>query len=644
MNEQWTDASSKRNEALNRGFGAYIFLFRERALSALAVLLACYMVYATVYGPYRTTIVHMSLYLGASLVIYFLAEVKEKGRFGPAFDWFFALISAFATLYIVIEYQRISGLISARLMTPTDIAIGAALVISAVEAARRQSTVFAVLAVICILYTIFGQYAPGLLRHPGLSLERFIFLSGFGPEGIFGMGLSVAVNYLFMFMLMGAAFRTVGTTGFMLDFSTALFGRSMGGAGKTSLLASVGLGTVVASPTANVALTGSMTIPMMKESGYSPEQAAAIEVLNSEGAQMVPPILGIAAFIMVELTGISYATVVLASIVPATLYYLSAWIIIDLEARKRGLNQNKGSFSEAPKIFLGGLHLIFPIFALFFLIFYMDYTPAYAGMVCFGLSLVCAQIKSTSRFGPKRLYEIIDLGVREAVKITGFCVALGLIQQALTVTGLGVRMSEILLVFSGGYDFGMLCVALVAVIFLGLGLPTPLAYTLGAIFVAPPLVELGFPLLGVHMFIFFFAIKSGSTPPVAIVAVVGAAIAKANWWNTALLSFYYSIPGWLVAFAFVYEPALLFEFASVGEFLWPALVTTVGVGLLSVVLVGYFGGRLSTLERVVLTIASIALIVPEYMSSLAGLAVTALFLGMRLRRRAAVAADDGRNQ
>ena len=603
---------------------------KDLALSVIAIGLAIYMVYATVYGPYKTTIVHMALYLSVSLLLYFLSEVRQKGRFGFVLDWGFALISAVSTLYIVVEYERIVNLMSASSMSTMDFLMGCGLVISALEAARRQSIVFALLALLATFYTLYGAFAPGVFQHPGLSMERFIFLNAYGPEGIFGLGLSVATNYLFMFILMATAFKAVGTTQFLLDISSAAFGRLTGGPGKASLFASAGLGSVVGSPVANVALTGSMTIPMMVDHGFKKEQAAAIEVLNSEGAQLVPPILGIAAFIMVELTGMTYATVVAAAVVPALLYYLSAYVIIDLEARKLGLRRDSGQLADIPGILLSGIHLVIPIFALFIFIFHYRFTPAYAGMVCFGLSIIFAQLRRASRFGLFRLLRILDEAVREAAKITGFIAALGLVEQGLTVTGLGVRMSEVFLVLSGGNEFAMLFLAVITTILFGMGMPTPLAYTLGAVFVAPPLVDAGFPLLAAHMFVFFFAIKSGSTPPVAVVAVVGAAIAKANWWPVAFLSFWYSLPGWLVAFAFMYAPELLHSGGTLFSNVWAISFATAGVFATSVALVGYWFGVLNLALRALLAVAGALTIAPGELSDVIGLAAIAVVLAPRL--------------
>jgi len=591
----------------------------ERCLSALAIVLALYMFYATVFGPYRTTIVHLSIYLGVMLVIYFLSEMRSQSAFGRILDWALAIGAGCSALYLVIDYERMGGLISASAMTRLDMVAGITLIIASVEAARRQSVAFCILAIIGSLYTVYGWLFPGAFAHPGVSPLRFIYLNAFGPEGIFGLGLSVATEYLFTFILMGTAFRAAGTTDFIVKLSNALFGRMMGGAGKASILASIGLGTVIGSPVAGAALVGSVTIPNMQRAGYRPEVAAAIETVNAEGAQLVPPILGAAAFIMVELTGISYLTVATAAIVPALLYYLSMWVLVDLEARKAGAKPMGGfSRSEILLIATSGIHLLVPILLLFILIFSLGFTAAYAGMACFGASIIVAQLRRQTRFGWKKILTILDTGTREAAKITGFVVALGLVQQALTVTGLGVRLTDLLLGFAGNDLLVTLAIGAAVSLVLGMGLPTPLAYTLAAVSVAPAINEAGVPLIAAHFFVFFFAIKSGSTPPIAVVAMVTAAIAKADWLKTANLSFVYSIPGWLTAFAFAFAPALLLIQPFSASVAWLIATTALAVVTATVALAGWMNGLLPLWQRVFLALVSACLISTSFVFSMLG--------------------------
>ena len=604
----------------------------EWGLSLIAICLAAYMFYATVFGPYRTTLVHRAIFLGPVLFIYFLNSHRLGDGWKRAVDVILAVLAICVTSYVVFNYEHIADLIGASLLTQLDLIVGGLLLLIVLEAARRQSFLFFIIAVVCVVYTLYGQHFPGLFRHAGIDIKRFIFLNAFGPEGVFGVGLAVATNYLFMFILLGTALQASGTSKFVLDIAEAVVGHLPGGAGKVSLFASAGLGTMVGSSIGNVVTTGSITIPLMKKSGFKPHVAAAIEVLNSEGAQLIPPVMGAGAFIMAELIGLPYATIVIAAIIPSILYYLSAYIIIHLEAKKYGLHGGMISATPVWTTVKHGWHLTIPIFALFYMLISVKLTASYAGMVSVMVALLVAQIRSNSRMKWTALLAVLDKGVRSAVMITGLIAALGLIQQALTITGLGGRFSEIMVVLSGGTALGTALIAVAVTVILGMGMPTPIAYVIAAIFVGPSLVDAGFPILAAHMFIFFFAIKSGSTPPVAVVAVVAAGIAEANWWRTGWLAFQYSIPGWLVAFAFLLSPSLLLQ-DSLGIVTVMNIVSAgIGVAGITAGVAGYALTPLQIPERILLSAGAIPLIFAGTASDIAGVILVGLGLGMHLAR------------
>ncbi len=604
----------------------------ERGLSAIAISLAAYMFYATIFGPYRTTLVHRAIFLGPILFIYFLSACRSGDGLKRWGDIALALLSVLTTAFVVFNYEHISNLIGASLLSRTDLLVGGLLILITLEAARRQSVIFFLIAVIAIIYTIYGRYFPGLFRHPGIDVERFIFLNAYGPEGIFGVGLAVATNYLFMFILLGVTLQASGTSKFVIDIADAVVGNLAGGPGKVSLLASAGLGTMVGSSIGNVVTTGAITIPVMKQAGFKPHVAAAIEVLNSEGAQLIPPVMGAGAFIMAELIGIPYATIAIAAIIPSALYYLSAYLIIHLEAKKNGLLGRKIGSVPIWTSIRRGWHLTLPIIALFYMLISVRLTVSYAGMISVVVALAVAQLRAHTRMSWKTILAVFDQGVRSAVKITGLIAALGLIQQGLTITGLGGRFSEIMVVMSGGSPLGMAAIVVVVTVILGMGMPTPIAYVIAAIFVGPSLVNAGFPILAAHMFIFFFAIKSGSTPPVAVVAVVAAGIAEADWWRTGWLAFWYSIPGWAVAFAFLITPALLLQESSGVITVLDLFSATLGVVGITAGVAGYAFGMLRVHERILLSIGAILLIFASIASSLVGITVMGLGLGLHLFR------------
>lgn len=611
----------------------------EWGLSLIAVSLAAYMFYATVFGPYKTTLVHRAVFLGPILFIYFLSPFRSGDGWKRWGDVLLAVIAVLATSYVTLFYEHISNLIGASLLTWMDLLVGGLLIIITLEAARRQSMIFFLIAVIAIAYTIYGQHFPGMFQHPGIGIKRFIFLNAFGPEGIFGVGLAVATNYLFMFILLGVTLQASGTSKFVIDVADAAVGHLAGGSGKASLFASAGLGTMVGSSIGNVVTTGAVTIPVMKKAGFKPHVAAAIEVLNSEGAQLIPPVMGAGAFIMAELIGIPYATIAIAAIVPSVLYYLSAYLIIHLEAKKNGL---LGGAINVPPIWTSirrGWHLTLPIITLFYLLISVKLTVAYAGMISVIVALAVAQLRPHTRMRWQVMVRVFDQGVRSAVVITGLIAALGLIQQGLTTTGLGGRFSEIMVVLSGGSAIGTAAIVVVVTVILGMGMPTPIAYVIAAIFVGPSLVDAGFPVLAAHMFIFFFAIKSGSTPPVAVVAVVAAGIAEADWWRTGWLAFWYSIPGWLVAFAFLFSPSLLLQENTSILTSLDIGSATLGVIGITAGIAGYAFAPLLLHERVLFSTGAVLLVFVGMLSDVSGIVLLSLGLGLhhlRLRRGSAI--------
>ncbi len=530
-------------------------LYRITTIFSLAI--CAYIIYATIWGPYKTTIVHRAIFLGVMLVIYLWAS-KPLGssRLCLAIDTILVSACVASLGYVVIFWKDILGAIGGAFLSPVQLVVGSIIIIASLEAVRRVSWPLLGIALLAVCYTLFGQYIPGELSHAGMSFKRFIYLTAFSHEGIFGLGLAVASTYLFMFMLFSSALQRTGASDFFLRFTNALVGKTRGGPAKGAVIASGLTGMMVGSSVGNVVTTGSITIPMMKRSGFKPDTAAAIEVVASEGAQLIPPIMGAGAFLMAELTGIPYWTIAIAAIVPALLYYLSVFIVVDMEAVKKGVAHVSKTETLGTVLRAGGHNLI-PVIVLFFLLLVVHLSPTYAGIITIFITVALNLFKRKDRLTLKRLIEIFDKGARSCASITALIAVIGVVQQAFTITGLGPRLSELLVMAAGGQRILILIMAMFIAIILGMGLPTPIAYLISGIFVAPALVEVGFPELAAHLFVFFFAIKSGSTPPIAMVAVVAAGIAESNWLKTAWWSFVYSWPGFIIAFAFMYYPGYL---------------------------------------------------------------------------------------
>lgn len=594
----------------------------QKVITVLALAFSTYMIYATLFGPYRTTLVHLAVFLAASFTIYFLEKAVRESK-GPLYlriiNWLCVIGVLAATAHIFINLDRILASWGASFLTTADLIYGGILVLVVLEAARRESVAFFILSLIGIIYIIFGNYVPGILGHSGMELSRFIYLTAFTGEGIFGFGLNVAASYLFMFMLLSSAMTKTKTGAFIMDLCNAYFGQRVGGPAKSCVVASAGLGTMVGSSIGNVATTGAFTIPLMKKNGLPGHKAGAVETVASEGAQFLPPIMGAGAFIMAEMTGIPYATIALGALLPAILYFVSIFAVVHFEALQLGLQGlDRSQIPNAKQVLKDGWHLLIPPAILFYLLIGPGLTPSYAGMISVLVSIAVAMLRTSSRMNLRQIIAVFDNGARAAASVAALIAAVGFIQQAMVTTGLAPRLTEIMLLGAGGEMLWTLTLAVVAATIIGLGMPTPIAYVLLALFVAPALETVGVSTLAAHLFLFYFAIKSGSTPPVAMVAIVAASIAKANWWKTSIWSFYYSLPGFIIAFMFVYSPALLFQGNAIviGMAFVMAMIGTVGI---AGAMLGQCGWSLSWIERLMLAAGSILLIYAGLLTDIIGL-------------------------
>lgn len=598
-----------------------------------------YMAYATLFGPYKTTVVHLSIFAAVTLSITFLGRERADTPMLRTAQWALDLLAAGAAIggffYIIVGYERLLNLWGSSYLSQADLIAGLVLVAVSIEAARRQSTLLALLGVASCAYMLYGDELPSVFSHAGMDLQRFTYTVVYTGEGIFGTGLKVAATYLFMFMMFGSVLQATKTGDFIMNVANAGLGRQTGGAAKGAMAASAGLGTMVGSSVGNVVATGAFTIPLMIRTGFKRHVAAAIETNTSEGAQLVPPIMGASAFIMAQITGISYPTIAVAAIIPAILYYFSLYWVIHIEALKEGLSGLPDD--EIPSLrdcFRDGWHLLIAPVLLFYLLIFEAYTPSYASLVALVVALFVGAARTVTRVPLAEILEQLDSGVRQAAAITALIISIGLLQAAIVSTGLGPRLTEIILAISDGSMFLTAMLAVVAATILGMGMPTPIAYLLLAMFAAPAMIASGAPKLGTHLFLFYFAIKSGSTPPVALVAVVAAGIARANWWKTTIVAFTHSLPGFIVAFMFLYSDALLMQ-APWTATLFPIVAALAGVFAMAAGIQGWCGGWVRWPERAVLALASIGMLFPGYLLGFAGMAVVAAIFFIRRKFPAA---------
>jgi len=488
-----------------------------------------------------------------------------------------------------------------------DAWVGLVLIILVLEAARRG--VGLALAIICLTfftYPFYSENLPGVLYSRGYGVERIAELLTTTSQGIYGIPLGVSSTYIILFSIYGSFLSTFGAGDFFFEVASRLT-RGMRAAGaKTAVIFSTLLGMISGSAAGNVAVTGTLTIPMMKKEGYAPHQAGAVEAVVSTGGQMMPPVMGAAAFIMAEIVGVPYTKIMQVGLIPALLFFASLFFVVHLQALKSGIQGSVVSTDEDQplwKILLRGGQYIIP-FATLIGMMLNGYSPFKASFYSIVILLI-AHVIWTRRLSPEILVKsatAIKSGALAVVPIAVACAAAGIIAGTLGITGFGSKISGLIFTASGGITFIALILTMLTAIVLGMGLPTTAAYLILATVVAPALSKLGVSLLTAHMFVFFYGCVSTITPPVALASYVAAGIAGADINKVGWTAFFYGLTCYLLPFIFYYGPPLLMD-GSVPVVMWAALTGLVGVFCIASFVIGYVSSALNVVERVGMSIA-----------------------------------------
>lgn len=455
-------------------------------------------------------------------------------------------------------------------------------------------------------YGFLGRYLPAWLRFGGFSLPEFTEFASMTPNGIFGVTTVTSVLYVFYFIVFGAFYNAIGGSQLFIDIGLRLVGRSTGGAAKAAVVSSSLMGSVSGSAVANVAATGVFTIPLMKSSGFTPERAGAVEALASTGGQLMPPVMGVAAFVMADLLQVKYLSIALAGVIPAVAYYMALFFQVDLEARKTGRGTIRAEDAVVAEAIRPRLYLLLPPLLLLWLLCagYSATTSAYyASLSCF----VTAFLRRRSRLRPRQILDaILDAGKQAAIVAVPIA-AIGVIVAVAVQSNLALKFSTRLMEISGGTLVGALIFVVIGCLVMGMGLPTVAAYIIGAVLFVPALKGLGIPELAAHFFVMYYCVLSMITPPVAIASYTAAGLAKADAMRTSLLAFRMSLAVFLIPFAFAFDDALL------GRADWPVVALAVislliSMGAWATALVGWCGVNLGTLERALLAALSLAVL------------------------------------
>jgi len=529
--------------------------------------------------------------------------------------------------YLIANYTRIVR--GGGFLTSTELIVAAVGLLLVLEAARRAGGTLAVLGLIFFAYNFFGEWIPGQLGHNGFSLRRVLGHMFWGSQGIFGVGIGVSATYIFIFVLFGAFLKYSGFSKFINDFSLTLVGQSPGGPAKVAVLASGLMGMINGSAVANVATTGTITIPLMKRTGYKKEFAGAVEAVASTGGQFTPPIMGAVGFVMAEFLGISYTKVMIAAIIPAFLYYLGLLFAVHFEAKRLGLSGlSKENIPNAMQVVKEQGHLVIPLVVLIALMF-MGYTPLFAAVVAIFVTVAASWLRKETRMDLKTIIQATAEGATGAVSVGVCCVMIGVIIGTVSLTGLGLSMGYLILQVVGeGQIYLAGFMVMIMSIILGMGVPGVAAYVIVAAVAIPVLVEVGVNEMAAHMFCLIYACLSNITPPVAMSSYVAAGIADSDQTKTSLIAVKLGLVGFILPFFFLDNPVLLLGVTNAGWMvsLKAAITASVGTIALAAGLNGYLFKKCSIAERILLVVSAIAMIHPGAMTDIVGIAVLAAIM------------------
>ena len=554
--------------------------------------------------PWIFRSVHLAF--GAVLALMLFKGRKNGSNKISIIDWALILSIIAVTSYI---YMNLSTLLFRFGVMPTKLDAYVALLglLIVFEITRRTSGwTLPILASIFVAYAFLGPYLPGILNHRGYTWERFVTYI-FGLDGVFGVTLDVSSKYILLFIIFGAFLQMSGVGRYFIDFSFSLAGGMRGGPAKVSVISSGLMGMMNGTSAGNAVATGSLTIPLMRRVGYTGRFAAATEATASAGGQIMIPIMGAGAFIMAELTGIRYSEIIIAATIPALLYFLSVYFMVDFQAIKNGMKGIPRKELPPLKGILKQAYLFIPIILLIGSLL-SGYSVIRSGTVSILACLFISWLTPDNKMGPKQVIEALVLGMKNTIQLLAVCATAGVIVGVIALTGVGQRFSSMLLGVADTNILLALIFAMLISIILGMGMPTTAAYAVAASVVAPGLISIGIPLLTAHMFVFYFAVMSAITPPVALAAYAAAGVAGTDPFKTGITAFKLGIAAFIVPFMFYYSPQLMMEGSGL-NIAWSFVTASVGIYLLAACVQGWFAKKSTgIIVRILLVAGSLCLI------------------------------------
>ena len=590
--------------------------------------------YTGVFGM-LTAQLQRSIHLGFALALIFLlfpARKKDRGRKHKVawYDFILALLGIAVGAYWPLFIDEI--VMRAGRLTEIDFYVGLIAVLLVLEATRRAVGLpITIIAVIFLAYAMYGPYMPAFLAHRGLDLERLVQTMFFTTEGILGTPLGVSATFIFLFLLFGSFLVKTGVGQYFNDLAVSIAGKRTGGPAKVAIFSSALQGTISGSSVANVVTSGSFTIPMMKKLGYKKEFAGAVEATASTGGQIMPPIMGAAAFLMVEFIGggITYWDIAKAAAIPALLYFSGVWIMTHFEAKRVGLRGLKDEEMPNRKEVMKKIYLLLPILAVIFLLM-SGMSVIRAALWSIVITVAVSMISKETRIGFRDAIDALVDGARTALGVAAATAAAGIIVGVVVKTGLGLKMANGLLDLSGGLLIPTLMLTMIAAIILGMGSPTTANYVITSTIAAPAIILLGVPDLSAHLFVFYFGIIADVTPPVALAAFAAAGVSGGDPIKTGVTASKLAIGAFIIPYMFVLSPELLMIDTTWYYLIWVVFTALAGMMAIGAGVIGYWLRKLNILERLLGIAGGLLLIYPEGVSDIVGLGIFILLIALQV--------------
>lgn len=596
------------------GRGIKLITIIISVLSVAASVFHVFISYSTAISVMQQRVFHLFLLM----LIYYLYKYKgsiENHKKSSAILGLLTLITLVTGAYFLIN-TSVNSMLQRGITgsTAMDILLGVVLILLVLDITwRTVGFALTTIAIVFLAFALLGPYLPGIIAHKGYDIPYITNYVSWTMEGIFGTPIGASVSFVALYIIFGELLDQFGAGKFFIEVAYALTGRMKGGPAEAAVVSSALMGSINGSAVANVVTTGTFTIPLMKKVGYKPDFAGAVEAVASTGGQLLPPVMGAAAFVMADMTGISYSKIIIAAIIPGILYYLSLGVSVYLEAGKLGLEaEPRERLPQLKKVLKEGWYYSIPIVMLIVALLGLKLSANYSALFAIVVMLIVGCIKtvlSEKRFPVKEIITSLVSSAKTTVSVAMACACAGIVIGIVSMTGIGVRFTSIVFDISGGNVLMMLIMIMLACIVLGMGLPATAAYVIAATIGVPPLIAAGIPVIAANMFVFYFAIISFITPPVAIAAYAAAGIADSNAMKTGWQAFILGMSGFIIPFVYAYNPALLIVDTSAGATVYITVLTTFAVVLMAVAISGWLMGKLSIITRLVFLASAVLMFI-----------------------------------